>query len=97
MPVFVAALWGGLIQVAGTLVGRVLLALGISFVSFQGIDTSLGWISSQISAAFSGMPSQALAVASAAGLGTAVSIVLSALAARLALDALGTGKKVVFG
>lgn len=97
MPVFVAALWGGLIQVAGTLVGRVLLALGISFVTFQGIDTSLAWLSAQIASSFGALPSQVLAVLSAGGVGVALSIVLSALAARLALDALGTGKKVVFG
>jgi ABC-type Co2+ transport system permease subunit len=96
MPIFIAALWGGLIQVCGTLVGRIIVALGISLVTFGGIDTSLTWMKSQITNSFNGLPSQAVGVLSAAGVGAAVAIVISAIAARLALDALTDGKKVVF-
>lgn len=96
MPIWVASLMGGLVQVAGTLVGRVLLALGVSFLSYQGIDTSLTWLSSQIASAFAGLPAQVVSVLSAAGVGSALGIVMSALAARLVLDSLTSGKKMVF-
>lgn len=97
MPVFIAALLGGLIQAAGTLVGRVLISLGFGYVTFTGLDTSLAWVRSMIAANFGGIPAQGMAVLSGAGVGSAVSIVLSAIAARMLLDGLtgGTLKKMV--
>lgn len=97
MPVFIAALLGGLIQAAGTLVGRVLISLGFGYVTFTGLDASLEWVKSQIAASMGGLPAQALAVLSGAGVGAAVSIVVSAVAARMLLDGLtsGTMKKLV--
>ncbi|MCM5681914.1 DUF2523 domain-containing protein [Schlegelella sp. S2-27] len=97
MPVFIAALLGGLIQAAGTLVGRVLISLGFGYVTFTGLDTSLTWLRSMIAANFGAIPAQGMAVLSGAGAGSAVSIVLSAIAARMLLDGLtgGTLKKMV--
>ena len=40
MPVFIAALIGGLVSAAGSLVGRVLVSLGIGYVVFSGLDVS---------------------------------------------------------
>ena len=93
MPIFIAALLGGLVQAAGTLVGRVLLSLGIGYVTYTGLDSSLDWIKSQIASAFGGVPSQAMSVMSACGAGTAVSIVLGAIAARMFLDGVVGGTK----
>lgn len=97
MPIFIAALIGGLIQAAGTLVGRVLISLGFGYVSYTALDTSLAWIRSSISSGFSNFGGQTMAVLSAAGVGTALNIVLSALAARLLLDGMtsGTVKRLV--
>lgn len=97
MPVFIAALLGGLIEAAGTLVGRVLLSLGLGYVSYTALDTSLQWISDQISSAFAGLGSQSMAVLSACQVGSAVAIVLSAIGARLVLDGMTSGavKKMV--
>lgn len=91
MPLWVAALLGGLIQVAGTLVGKVLLSLGFGYVSYTGLDASLGWIKAQIAASMGGLPSQAVSVLGAAGVGSAVAIVMSAIAARMLLDGLTGG------
>ncbi|WP_439462631.1 DUF2523 family protein [Roseateles sp. NT4] len=41
MPLFLGALIGALISAAGTLVGRVLLSLGIGYASYSGIDAGL--------------------------------------------------------
>jgi hypothetical protein len=97
MPVFIAALVGALIQAAGTLVGKVLISLGIGYVTFQGIDTSMSWLKQQIAAQWAGLPADILQVASTLKLGVGVSIILSAFAARLVLDGLtgGTLKKMV--
>lgn len=98
MPLFIGALLGGLIQIAGTLVGRVLLSLGIGFVVFSGLDTSLDWVKSEIISSIGQSGSQALAAASALRLGTCISILISALSARLLLNGLtgGTLKKMIY-
>lgn len=44
MPIFIASLLGGLIQSLGSIVGRVLLALGIGYVTYSGISTALNWL-----------------------------------------------------
>lgn len=38
MPWIISTLLGGLIQIAGSLLGRVLLGLGLGFVEYQGIN-----------------------------------------------------------
>lgn len=97
MPIFIAALLGGLIQAAGTLVGKVLISLGIGYVTYTGVDASIAWVKSMIVSHANGLPSTAIAVASACSLGSVISIVLSALTARLVLDGLtgGTIKRMV--
>lgn len=91
MPVFIAALLGGLVQAAGTLVGRVLISLGIGYVTYNGLDTSLTWVRLQVAASAGGLPAQALAVLGALRAGSGLSVVLSALAARLVLSGLTSG------
>lgn len=97
MPLFIAALLGGLVQAAGTLVGKVLISLGIGYVAYQGLDTSLTWLSTQISASAGALPAQAIAVLSALKVGSGVSVLISALSARLVLNGMtsGTIKKMV--
>lgn len=91
MPLFIAALWGALIQVAGTLVGQVLISLGIGYVTYTGVSFSLDWLKSMIVTSAAGLPSQVIAIAGACSLGSVVSIVLSAITARLVLDGLTGG------
>jgi hypothetical protein len=97
MPIFIAALIGGLIQAAGSLVGSVLISLGIGYVAYQGLDTSLNWLRDQIAGSVSGLAAQSMAVLSALNAGAGISILISALAARLVVDGLtsGTLKKMV--
>lgn len=86
MPPLVAALVGGLVQAGFSIVGRVLISLGFAYVTMTGIDTSLQWIQGQIAASMAGLPAQVVGVLSACRVGTALAIVLSALAARLLFD-----------
>jgi hypothetical protein len=91
MPLLVAALIGGLIQAAFSMVGRVLIALGFSIITWTALDTSLEWVKAQIAASMSGLPAQALDVLGACRLGSAVAVVLSAIAARMLFDGMTGG------
>lgn len=91
MPLFVGALIGALVQAAGTLVGKVLLSLGIGYVVFTGLDTSLTWVRGTFFSTLTGLPAITLGVAGLLKIGTAANIIISALSARLVLNGLTGG------
>jgi Protein of unknown function (DUF2523) len=97
MPLFIAALVGALIQVAGTLVGRVLLSLGIGYAVYTGLDAGLSWLTSQVASSYNALPPQALQVMSTLRVGSAANILVSAISARLFLSGMtgGTIRKMV--
>lgn len=97
MPLFLASLIGALVQAAGTLVGKVLLSLGIGYVAFQGIDTSITWAKAAVLSNIGAAGAQTVAAAGAMKVGTCISILTSALTARMTLNGLtsGTLKKMV--
>jgi hypothetical protein len=86
-----APLIGGLIEAAGTLVGRVLISLGFAYVVFSGVDTGIAWARDGLLAALGGLPAIALGVARVCKVGTCISILTSALSARLLLNGLQSG------
>ena len=94
MQIFLAALFGGFLQVAGSLVGRVLLSLGIGYVTFTGVDLALTAVRdmafAQLDASSSAMPvvRQFLGVFQ---VGTCFNIIFSAYSARLVLNGLTGG------
>ena len=92
MPLFLAALLGGLIQAAGSFVGRALIALGIGYVSYAGINALLGWIKTQIITYLTGAPATVVAIMGLLKIDVAVSILFSAFAARLVLQGLTSDK-----
>jgi branched-subunit amino acid ABC-type transport system permease component len=91
MPIFIAALLGGLISAAGTLVGKVLISIGFGYVAYTGLSTSLDWIKDQIAGSMAGLPAQSMAVLSALNAGEGISILISAFGVRLLLDGLTNG------
>lgn len=88
MPLFVAALIGGLIQAAGSMVGRVLLSLGIGYVTFSGVSVLLTALKAQAINNLSGLPAMAVQVLSLLKIDVCLNITFSALAARLILKGL---------
>jgi len=88
VPVLLASLLGGLINVAGSIAGRVLIALGISAVTYTGLTSSLGWLQAQAVANFQGLPSEMLAVAGLLQVGNFISLIISAITVRLTLQGL---------
>lgn len=91
MPAWVAALLGGLIEVAGTLVGKVLISLGFGYVAYTGVDTSIVWARDFVLTKIGTLPANAIAVAGSMKLGVCISILTSALAARMVLNGLTSG------
>lgn len=93
MPVFLAALGGVLINVAATIAGRVLIALGIGVVTFTGLSGSMTWLKTQALSSLSGLPADAVALIAYLQVGTCINIIVSAIAVRATLQGL-TGDTV---
>jgi len=85
MPAFVAAIGGMLLNMAGGLVGQVLLSLGIAVITYQGVDVALDRLKSDAVTALLGLPPQVVALLSYMKVGVAISIITSAIAVRLGL------------
>lgn len=90
MPMFIAALIGALIQAASSMVGRVLVGLGVGLVVFGGVnsllnlarDTAFGYLNQAAAVAEIGRYMGLLQI------GTCVNILFSALVIRLTLNGL---------
>ena len=97
MPVFIAALIGGLVSAAGSLVGRILISLGVSYVSYKGLDVFFSGIQTAIQSNISGLPSGVVGLMGILKIGTSINIIFSAIVVRLTLGGLTSGavKKMV--
>lgn len=97
MPAFVAALLGGLLELTKSIVGRVLVALGIGVATYSGLSVTLSFLKSQALSALAGAPAGLVSLLGFLGVGEAISIISSAYIARLALQGLtdGTLKRFV--
>lgn len=88
MPVFIYAIGGMLISVVGTLAGRVLVALGIGVVTYTGMNTALTWLKTQAITSFALLPPEVMGIVGMMKVGVCISIVTSAITARLVLSGL---------
>ena len=88
MPVFIAAIGGMLINLVGTLAGRILIALGISVVTYTGVSSSLDWMRAGALAALGGLPAEMIGLIGFMKVGVCISIIASAVAVRMGLSGL---------
>lgn len=88
MPVFLAAFGGMLLNLAGSLVGRVLVSLGVGLVAYSGLSTSLTWLKNMAVASAMGLPPEVLGMMSVLRVGSSISIIFSAILARLVINGL---------
>lgn len=97
MPLWLAALLGGLVEIAGTLVGKVLLSLGFGYVTYSGVDTGLTWAKTFALAKIGAAGGQVVAFAGVLQVGTCISMVAAAISARLLISGLtgGSFKRLV--
>lgn len=93
MPAFVAAIGGMLLNLAGSMVFRVLVGLGLSVVTYTGVDTVLNQLKATTMETFQGMPVELVALLSYMKVGVALNIIFSAVAVRLALSSMASGVK----
>lgn len=91
LPLAAGTIVGALIQVAGTIVGRVLLSLGLGYVVFSGMDASLDFAKSFVISKISATSAQTVAAASAVKAGVCISILFSALSMRLIFGGMQSG------
>ena len=88
MPAFIAMLLGGLINIAGYLAGRVLIGLGIGVVTYTGFKFGLDALKADAVASLLGLPPNVLDLLGILKVGVCISIVTSAVAARLVINGL---------
>lgn len=88
IPVIAASLIGGLISVTGTIVGRVLVALGVGVVTYTGVQVGIDSLLSNLDSAISGVPADILGLLGFMRVGEAMNIVISAMSARMLLNGL---------
>lgn len=88
IPVIAATLIGGLISVTGTIVGRVLVALGVGVVTYTGVQVGIDSLLSNLDSAVSGVPADILGLLGFMRVGEAMNIIISAMSARMLLNGL---------
>lgn len=84
-----------LASLAPSLVKRTLLSLGFGVAIFTGINTVGGQINDLITTSFGGIPADMLGVMQLAGLGTALNMLLGAIAARITLYVMISSSRVI--
>ena len=88
IPVIAASLIGGLISVTGTIVGRVLVSLGVGVVTYTGVQVGIDSLLSNLDSAISGVPADILGLLGFMRVGEAMNIIISAMSARMLLNGL---------
>lgn len=91
MPFLVAFgswLLGGLVKIAPTLVGQVLIALGVGVATYTGLSASIDWLKSNFVTAVLGLPPEVVGMLGLMKVGSCVSMVFSAMLIRLTIQGL---------
>lgn len=97
MPFLAAAIVGALARAMTSLLGRALLALGIGFTTYKGLDVMLAGLKNQVVAGMSSIPHDAASLLGFLWFDRAVITIMSAYAVALGLRLLGGSvKKMVF-
>jgi Protein of unknown function (DUF2523) len=91
MPL-ILLLIGALVRAVGPLVAQVLLSLGMSFVTYSGIDYALTAAKARALSSLSGNGALFLQFAGIFQIGTAINIIASAYIARTILQGIVGGK-----
>lgn len=86
---FIPALLGGIAAVLGTMVGRILVALGLSFVTYKGADLAIGQVLTLIKNAFSGAPSDVVSLLAFLWVDRAIAMMFAAFTSALAISGIG--------
>lgn len=86
MPAFIVMILGGLIQITSSLVGRVLVALGLGVATYTGINSSIEWLKGQAVTRLLGLGADAVGVLGLLKVGPFISLIISAMLARALIN-----------
>jgi Protein of unknown function (DUF2523) len=86
------ALLGWLIEICGTLVGQVLLSLGISYLSYEGLDSVITAAKDSFFTSIAGLSPTTVGMLGVLKVDVAVNMLCSALVARLTIAGMTSGK-----
>lgn len=89
MPVFITAIWGFFLSILPTVVGKVLLALGFTYVAYTGFDLTITFLLNQIKASFAGLPTDIAAFFAWLWIDKAVSLIFSSYTAAITYKTAG--------
>ncbi len=78
------------------ILGRVMVALGASLVTFTGVTAGVTTLIDYATTAYQGLPSVILGLAGLAGVGDGIGLILGAIAARVSLWGLTKSTQWVF-
>jgi len=92
LPIILPTLGGFLGLITANIVGRVLMALGVSFVTYTGLDTALDYVKGEVAGIYGQLPTLVIQVFSVLQLDTCLNISLSAIAARILVNVAGGGE-----
>lgn len=96
MGPWIPALIGALAELAVSWVGRMLISLGITTITYAGIATGLDVMKQLVISKFQGLPSDVLNLMGLLGLDVAITLMFSAFAFRLSLRTInGSIKKFI--
>lgn len=84
-----------LLQMVRPLVARVLVALGLSVVSFVGMDVLMSQLVQAAQNAWGGLPLGVLQLAGLAGIGEALSIIMGAVLTRVMIWQLSRSSRIL--
>jgi len=90
MPLIVTFI-GLLASACSSLVGRVLLALGMGYVTYSGFDLSVQWLLAQVKLNFSGMPTEVVSFLGWLWVDRAIGMVFAAYTAALVVRLSSSG------
>lgn len=91
LPLIVGSIVGGLAHAVGSLVGRVLVSLGVSFVVYNGADTMLEWVRSDVLNRLQLLPPELYTVLSLLQVPAVMNVYFSAWSATLVITGLQSG------
>jgi hypothetical protein len=94
LPAIIAWLVDALIACAGSVAGQALLALGFSWLTYSGLDTTLTGLKTYAVSSLGGLSAEILGMLGVMKVGSSINIIASALATRMLIDGLQPGGKI---
>ena len=95
-PLLLPALAGLFAVLVTALVGRVILALGISFITYMGIEAGIDYLETLVVQKIMGLPADLMNLVGFLWIDKALTVIMSAYAAVAVIKFAGNVKKMVF-